>query len=191
MVTSVEQKTTGANYASIDQLTVVLDWLLNQRADSAFSRFFLFRVGFEDPRVLGNTFGAADAMRRLNQFGAALAATVRRTDLVARSLSEFWIAAPDCNPDMVCCRLCEIAHKAEEFGLDVVECSVSAYKFPNALPDVKDARSLFDRLKSVPATYRFDPVRECAMRSGGKAGVAPVQWGGKSPHICALARAHT
>jgi hypothetical protein len=189
MVISVEQKKIGANYASIDQLTVVLDWLLNQRADSAFSRFFLFRVGFEDPRVLGSTFGAADAMRRLNEFGAAIAATVRRTDLVARSLSEFWIAAPDCNPDMVCCRLCEIAHKAEEFGLDVVECTVSAYKFPNALFDAKNGRTLLERMKHVPATYCFDPTKECAMRSAEQQGATPVQWSGRTPHTCARAQA--
>lgn len=185
MVISVEQKYKGANYASIDQMTVVLDWLLNQRADSAFSRFFLFRVAFEDPRVLGITFGAADAMRRLNEFGVALAATVRRTDLVARALSEFWIAAPDCNPDTVCCRLCEIANKVDEFGLDVVDCSVSAYKFPVTLPEVTDARTLLDRLKYVPATYSFDPARECAMQLAKQIGATPVQWNGRTPHICA------
>jgi hypothetical protein len=189
MVTSVGQEKSNGNYTSIDQLVAVLDWLLKQRADSAFSHFFLFRVGFEDPRVLGSTFGAAGAMRRLNEFGAALAATVRRTDQVARSLSEFWIAAPDCNPDMVCCRLCEIAHKAEEFGLDVVECSVSAYKFPVALPDVKDARTLLDRLKSVTPTYCFDPAKECAMRSAEQSGATPVQWSGRTPHTCVRAQA--
>lgn len=189
MVIPVVQKKSSANYTSIDQLIAVLDWLLNQRADSAFSHFFLFRVGFEDPRVLGSTFGAADAMRRLNEFGAALAATVRRTDQVARALSEFWIAAPDCNPDMVCCRLCEIANKVEEFGLDVVECSVSAYKFPVTLPDVTDARTLLDRLKDVPATYCFDPARECAMRSAKQLGTTPVQWTGRTLHTCARTQA--
>lgn len=187
MVISVVQKKTGGNYTSIDHLIVVLDWLLNQRADSAFSRFFLFRVSFDDPRLLGSTFGAADAMRRLNEFGAALAATVRRTDMVARALSEFWIAAPDCNPDMVSCRLCEIARTVEEFGLDLVECSVSTYKFPVTLPDVTDARTLLDRLKDVPATCRFDPARECAMRLAEQFGAATVNWSGRTPHTCVRA----
>lgn len=186
MVESVTQEKTGANYASIDQLITVLDWLLNQRADSAFSRFFLFRVGFEDPLVLGNTFGAADAMRRLNEFGVKLAGTVRRTDLVARALSEFLIAAPDCNPDMVCCRLCEIANTVEEFGLGVVECSVSAYKFPVAIPDVTDARKLLGRLKDIPATFRFDPARECARRSANQSGATPIDWNGRARHTCTL-----
>lgn len=189
MVISVTQRTNNDNYTSIDQLITVLDWLLRQRADSAFANFFLFRVGFEDPRALGSTFGAADAMRRLNEFGAALAASVRRTDLVARALSEFWIAAPDCNPDMVSCRLCEIARTVEEFGLDVVECSVSTYKFPVTLPDVTDARTLLIRLKDVPATCRFDPATQCAMRLAKQYGVASIQWNGKTPHVCARAQA--
>ena len=65
----------SAMYAPIDEFAAVLGWVLNQRPDSPYSRYSIFRVGFEDPELLGSTFGAADAMQRLNQFGRTLAAT--------------------------------------------------------------------------------------------------------------------
>jgi hypothetical protein len=149
----------NTNYASIDQLIVVLDWLRNQRPDSANSRFCLFRIAFENPQLLGSTFGASDAMRRLNQFGTMLASTVRRTDLVARDLSVFWVLTPECNPEIVGGRLREIVIKVEELGLDVVQCSVGAYVFPIEHANESTARVLLDSLTSLPTAYKFEPAQ--------------------------------
>src|SRR3989338_1877665 len=54
----------------------------------------------------------SDLMRRLNQFGSSLAATVRKTDIVTRQVSVFWVLTPECNADMVGFRLCEIRSDA-------------------------------------------------------------------------------
>jgi hypothetical protein len=150
----------NTNYASFDQLIVILDWLRNQRPDSAYSRFGLFRIAFENPQILGRTFGAADAMRRLNQFGTILASTVRRTDLVARDLSVFWILTPECNSEIMSGRLREIVIKVEEIGLDVVQCSIGAHVFPLERADESSTRALLERLASLPAAYKFEPAQD-------------------------------
>ena len=45
-----------------------------------------------------------------------------------------------------------------------------------------------DRLKNVTPTYRFDPAKECAMRSAEQAGATPIQWTGRTQHTCARAQ---
>ena len=150
----------NTNYVSIDQLIVVLEWLRNQRPDSAYSHFGLFRIAFDNPQMLGSTFGAADAMRRLNQFGTLLASTVRNTDLVARDLSVFWILTPECDSEIVSGRLREIVIKVEEIGLDVVQCSVGAHVFPLEHAKEANARVLLKRLAGLPAAYKFEPAQD-------------------------------
>ena len=59
------------NYIPIENLIIALDWLRIQRRESILPRFFLFRIGFDDPQVLGSAFGAPDATRRLSKFGTA------------------------------------------------------------------------------------------------------------------------
>ena len=156
----------SARYVSFEELSPVLAWLACQRPESIYAHFSLFRVGFENPQVLGNTFGAPDAMRRLNQFGNLLAATVRRADLVARDLTVFWILTSECNADIVGCRLCEIVNGVYDFGLEVVDSSVGAYLFP--LKDVNLAgtgtRKIIDRLQAMPPHFKFDPAQDCADR---------------------------
>lgn len=155
----------SAKYATIDQFVVVLDWVISQRPDSPYSRFALFRIAFDHPEILGSTFGAADAMRRLNQFGTLLAATVRRTDLVARDLSVFWILTPECNSEIMGCRISEILIKVEEIGLDVVNCTVDAHVFPLENADLSSARLLLKSLESLPAAYRFEAAPERGVSS--------------------------
>lgn len=142
---------------------VVLGWLMNQRPDSAYSRFCLFRIAFENPQRLGSTFGAAEAMRRLNQFGTLLASTVRHTDLVARELSVFWTLTPECNAEIVSSRLSEIVMKVEEMGLDVVPCTVGAHVFPLEHAELSSARVLLDHLAGLPADHRFGAAQDYAI----------------------------
>jgi hypothetical protein len=151
-----------ARVTSLEQFMVVLDWLIRQRPDSAYSRFCLFRIAFENPQLLGSTFGAADAMRRLNQFGTLLASTVRHTDLVARELSVFWTLTPECNSECVRSRLSEIVLKVEELGLDVVPCAVGAHVFPLERTEAPSARVLLDHLAGLPASHRFGTGRDYA-----------------------------
>jgi len=181
----------SARYVTFDELTPVLEWLTCQRPESVHAHFSMFRVGFENPQVLGNSFGASDAMRRLNQFGGALAATVRRADLVARDLTDFWIVTPECNADMVGCRLCEIAGGVKDFGLDVVDCSVGAYLFP--IKDVDMAgmagRKVIDRMRTLPPHFKFDPARDCAVSWMARTGEKLEQWRGRVQTNCYRARA--
>jgi len=155
----------SARYVSFEELSPVLEWLACQRPESVFAHFSLFRISFDNPQVLGSTFGAADAMRRLNQFGCKLAQTVRITDMVARDLSAFWILTPECNADMVGSRLSDIVSDVQNFGLDVVGCSVGAYLFQLKdadLPGNSGARKIIDRLQAMPPHFKFDQAHDFA-----------------------------
>jgi hypothetical protein len=180
----------SARYVSFEELSPVLEWLACQRPESKYARFSLFRVGFDNPQVLGNTFGASDAMRRLNQFGDMLAATVRRADLVARDLSVFWILTSECNAEMVGCRLCEIVNGVQSFGLEVVDSSIGAYLFP--LQDVNLAgagtRKIIDRLQALPPHFKFDPARDCAVSWMIRTGNKLEDWHGNVQNNCYRAR---
>ena len=149
----------AAKYILIDELFAILGWLNSQRPGGADSHFGLFLVTFEDPQVLGTTFGAPDAVRRLDKFGKTVASGLRRGDLVTRYVADFWILTPECNSEMVGCRLSEIAAKVKELGLDIVHCKISAYVFPlsHAEPPVNSLTAL-DSLKNLPPTYKFDPA---------------------------------
>ncbi len=48
----------SARYVSFEELAPVLEWLACQRPESVYAHFSLFRVGFDNPHVLGSTFGA-------------------------------------------------------------------------------------------------------------------------------------
>lgn len=176
----------SALYVGFEGLSPVLEWLTCQRPESVYAHFSLFRVGFENPQVLGSTFGASDAMRRLNQFGNMLAATVRRADLVARDLAVFWILTPECNADVVGSRLCEIVNGVQTFGLDVVDCSLGAYLFP--LKDVDLAgvgtRKIFDRLKAMTPHFKFDPAHDSAVSRMTRTGNKPEDWRGNIQKNC-------
>lgn len=180
----------SARYVSFDEFSPVIEWLARQRDGSAYSRFGLFRVGFQNPQVLGNTFGASDAMRRLNQFGAMLATTVRRSDLVVRDLAVFWVLTPECNADMVGCRLCEIVNGVKEFGLEVVDCSIGAYLFPRKDVDISaaNARQVLDRLNAMQAHFSFDPAHDCAVSWMLRTGNKLEKWQGKIQANCYRAR---
>jgi hypothetical protein len=176
----------SARYVSFEELCPVLEWLVCQRPESVHAHFSLFRIGFENPDVLGSTFGAPDAMRRLNEFGSMLATTVRGGDLVARDLTAFWILTPECNADKVGCRLCEIVNGVQNFGLDVVDSSVGAYLFP--LKDVNlagaDTRKIIDRLQAMPPHFKFDPAHDCAVSWMTRTGNKLEDWRGNIQKNC-------
>ncbi len=142
-----------ARYVPIDDFISLVEWLVRQRSEPTRWRFCVFRVGFESPELIGSNFGAQDGLRRLNQFGFTLASSVRRSDVVSRKLSVFWVLSSDCNTDSFSNRLQKLLGSVGDFGLDIVNCSVSAYVFPHPeVGQVSDGWQLldtFDRLSQA------------------------------------------
>jgi hypothetical protein len=140
----------SAKYVSIDEFVSIVGYLIAQRSSSPQSRFCLFRVSFENPQFIGSSFGAQDAMRRLNQFGTLLASTVRTSDVVSRDVSVFWVLSPNSDFDVVRERVTAIVKKVDEFGLDIVSCNVRAQVFPHPeAAEITDARQLLDRFEGL------------------------------------------
>jgi hypothetical protein len=152
-----------AKYASIDEFVSIVEWLIVQPDDAPQSRFSLFRVGFENPQLIGSRFGAQEGLRRLNQFGTTLASSVSRSDVVMRDLSVFWMLSPNHDVDFVRDRMGNIVRRIDEFGLDIVECHVKAHVFPHPQAiKVVDARLLLDRFEDLHDTHGLGTLRNPA-----------------------------
>ncbi len=144
-----------ARYVPIDEFVSLVEWLISQRSGSTTWRFCVFRIGFEHPELIGNSFGAQDGLRRLNQFGLTLAAAARRSDVVARKLSVFWVLSPECEPDTLGKRLQGMIDSVGEFGLDIVSCYVSAHVFPHPeVGEVADGWQLLDSFDRLSQGHR-------------------------------------
>src|SRR3972149_4185689 len=117
-----------------------------------------------------------------------LAAAVRRTDIVTRQVSVFWVLTPECNADMVGCRLCEIVGKVKQFELDVGHCSVGAWLFP--LPGATDsaASALLAHLGTLPPAFKFEPAEDCAVSWAVRTGSRLDQFPGKIGKNCYRAK---
>jgi len=105
-----------------ERFLITLDWLLalNERYDNAV-QYGLLHVCFHDKQVLGDAYGAQHAIQLLTGLAARLRKAFRKTDLVARDGTEFWILIPYTEPQTVIDKVTQLVDMASQSGLDVVE----------------------------------------------------------------------
>jgi len=167
----------------------VMDWALKQRTTSPHARFSVFRIRFEDPQLLGSTYGAAGASRRLTEFGNSLAATLRKGDIVTREIASFWVFTPDCDNEVLGCRLCDIVSKARRYDLDISKCSVGAWIFPLGDEQAIEARDVLARLDTLPTAFAFDPNQDCPVAWAARTGKSATEFPGTVRRHCHRATA--
>lgn len=139
----------SAKYIPIDEFFPVVEYRLAQ-SGAPQARFSLFRIGFEDPQLIGSRFGAPDAMRRLNQFGSALASAIHHSDVVSRELSVFWVLSPRGDAGLVRDRSDHLVRTIDEFGLDFVDCHVRGHVFPHPeAGGISNAIALLERFEHL------------------------------------------
>ena len=120
-----------------DKFLFTLDWLLavTRRSSGSF-RFGLAHIGYENPKLLGETYGAKVASEQLDDVSHSLRKAFRKTDLVARNGSDFWIIVPF-SPDVetINDKIRQISEMARLAGLQIVDRDIAFFVLPlNNLP---------------------------------------------------------
>ncbi len=116
--------------ASWERLLHVLEWLLDVKLRHAENMdFSLAYISFGDKAVLGNRYGAMIAVQMLVELSHDLTRAMRKSDLVARNGTDFWVLMPHIGADQVLPKVSKIVEIAAENGLDVVERDISIFAF--------------------------------------------------------------
>jgi len=125
-----------------DRFMITLDWLLavHERYPGNPLNFGLLHICFHDQQKLGQTYGAPEAYHMLAELGRKLRLAFRRTDLVARDGSDFWILAPYTTPETVTEKIATLVKISAADGLNIVDRDVAVFNLPD--PNVTDQAPL-------------------------------------------------
>src|SRR5512144_650430 len=78
-----------------EQFLFALKWLLAVTERYAGPiQFGLAHIRYENAKLLGDTYGAQHASQQLDDVWQSLRKSFRKTDLVARDGTDFWIIVP-------------------------------------------------------------------------------------------------
>lgn len=118
--------------ASWEKLLHVLEWIIDVKLrhyDSLGLGFSLAYISFYDKMVLGNRYGAMVALQMLVELDYELSRAMRKSDIVARDGTDFWVLIPHHQADLVVSKISRIVEIAAENGLDVVDRDISTFVF--------------------------------------------------------------
>lgn len=91
----------------------------------------LVKIAYGDDNTLGETYGAPDALKYLSSLTLDLQRTFRRSDLVGREGTDFWILFPYTRvTDNVYDKLVDVLQSAEHRNLNIVEREISIFELP-------------------------------------------------------------
>jgi hypothetical protein len=115
---------------------LILEWLLPVSARYAGSvQFGLALIDFENPKILGETYGAQRTAQKLNEISCSLRTAFRKTDLVARNGTDFWILAPyTVASEKLSDKIKDIIDVTSRNGLDIVERDISIFSLADHAP---------------------------------------------------------
>jgi GGDEF domain-containing protein len=124
---------TNDDIAAHEKFLFTLEWLLAVvRRYSAQLRFALIHIDYNNPRMLGEAYGAKNASQKLDEVMHALRQAFRKTDLVARDKTDIWILfpyAPD--EEKLVDKIKYIIDTASQSGLEIVERDLSIFSLPH------------------------------------------------------------
>ncbi len=117
---------------ALDRFLSTLDWLmaLHERNPAAL-HFGVVHVCFHNKHQLGATYGARDAVQMLSNLARQLRNSFRRTDLIARDGTDFWILVPYTEPETVTDKVRTLVEVASDNGLDIVDRDVAVFTMPD------------------------------------------------------------
>jgi len=118
---------------ALDQLKIVLEWLMAlQERDPLSLHFGLVHVCFHDRQALGAAYGAQDASKMLNDLAHKMRQAFRKTDIVARDGTDFWILVPYTSPETVLEKVSMLVKLAADDGLSIVDRDVAVFSLPDS-----------------------------------------------------------
>lgn len=117
---------------ALDRFMITLEWLmaLQERHPTALN-FGIVHVCFHDREALGRTYGARDASQMLCDLAHKLRQAFRKTDLVAKNGTDFWILAPYTHPETITEKVSQLVEMASDNGLDIVNRDISIFTMPD------------------------------------------------------------
>ncbi len=121
-----------------DKFLFTLEWLLAvTKRYSTQVHFDLVHIHFSNPGVLGDTFGAQEAARRLDEILDILRNAFRKTDLVARDGVDFWVLVPYTPSDgRIADKVRDVIDATSRTGLQIVERDISFFSLPFETPEL-------------------------------------------------------
>lgn len=119
--------------ASHEKFLYTLDWLLAVTTRySGQLRFGLAHIDYENPRVLGDAYGAKSASQKLDEILHILRKNFRKADLVARHGTDIWILVPYApDEEKLGDKIKYIIDTASQAGLEIVERNLSFFSLPH------------------------------------------------------------
>lgn len=114
--------------ASWEKLLSVLEWILAVKLRHPDNLdFSLVYINFDDNATLGNRYGAMQAARMLFELTHELSGAMRKTDIVARNGTDFWVLIPHIEAESVVPKVTKIVEIAAANGLDIVDRDISIF----------------------------------------------------------------
>lgn len=115
-----------------------LEWLIAvMHRYSSPIQFGLVHIAHGDKNELGETYGAQEAIRQLAGVTHSLKKAFRKTDLVARDGSDFWVIIPYTPAtEKIYDKVLGILQAADHDGLRVVERETSIFSLPMNLTEL-------------------------------------------------------
>ena len=125
-----------------EKFLFTLEWLLavtKRHTDGL--QFGLAHIDYNNPRILGETYGAKQAAQKLDEISHSLRKAFRKSDLVARDGGDFWILVPFTpTEERLVDKIKYIIDTASQGGLQIVKRDISIFLLPNDAAEL-DANS--------------------------------------------------
>ncbi|WP_052177742.1 hypothetical protein [Methylotenera sp. G11] len=111
-----------------------LEWLLallNRYASSI--QFDLVHIELGSEHELGEAFGAQEAFKQLALLTTSLTNDFRKTDLITRHVTDYWIIVPyDSDKEQIQNKIVDIFNAAKHKDLNVINREISIFSLPLA-----------------------------------------------------------
>mgnify|MGYP000237453590 CR=1 FL=1 len=115
-------------FEAADRFSIALEWLLAiQERYPAQLNFGLLNVCLHGREVLGQAYGVRDATKMLGELAGKLRHAFRKTDLVMRDGTDFWILVPYTDPITVTDKVTTLLEVTAQNGLAIVDRDVALF----------------------------------------------------------------
>jgi GGDEF domain-containing protein len=154
---------------ALEKFLFALDWSLACRA--RYPDHFqvgLVHIDYRNPERIGDAFGAKEGSLKLDEVAHALRRTFRKTDLVARNGTDFWILLPHVpTVDKVSEKIRYIVDTWSDEGLKIVERDISFFVFDNDLVRLAEDLAPLEILAYLKENHKRYAAYEAAFAAAG------------------------
>lgn len=114
--------------AAADKFIALLEWTLSlEKRYENLLQAGLIRIAYNSQDVIDSTFGAMDAVNRLDEVENCLQQCFRDTDAIARFGTTFWVLVPMTEVDPVVSKAQSIIETASRDGLNIDRTDVQVH----------------------------------------------------------------